>query len=53
MIRLTMVRGSATPVLKKMLIPGLIFGITLSGGTNRDFQFALPGFMEKSFRSGG
>jgi hypothetical protein len=36
-----MVRGSATAVPRKILIPGLIFLITVSGETTADCQ--LPG----------
>jgi hypothetical protein len=40
-----MVRGSATPVVKKMLIPGLIFFRTASGETTEDSQLAPGSFM--------
>jgi hypothetical protein len=40
-----MVRGSATPVVKKMLIPGLILFSTTSGETTEDFQFDPESFI--------
>lgn len=40
-----MVRGSATPVDKKMFIPGLIFFKTASGETTEDSQFDPDSFI--------
>jgi hypothetical protein len=44
-----MVRGSATPVVKKILIPGLIFFSTTSGETTEDSQFDPGCFMAAMF----
>jgi hypothetical protein len=40
-----MVRGSATPVVKKILIPGLIFFSTTSGEATEDSQFDPDSFI--------